>query len=55
MQRIINAKLKLILRQSNAWPYAIIKQRHNLDANWLNYLTQMLMYGQLPLAEARGL
>ena len=42
-------------RQSNAWPYTIIKQRHNFDADWLNYLAQMLMYGHEPPHVMRGL
>lgn len=31
----------------------IIKQRHNLDADWLNYLAQMLMYDEVIVPEGK--
>jgi len=31
----------------------IIKQRHNLDADWLNYLAQMLMYDEVIVPDGK--
>ena len=31
----------------------IIKQRHNLDADWLNYLAQMLMYDEVVVPDGK--
>jgi len=31
----------------------MIKQRHNLDADWLNYLAQMLMYDEVIVPDGK--
>jgi hypothetical protein len=31
----------------------IIRQRHNLDADWLNYLAQMLMYDEVVVPDGK--